>query len=208
MAESGAAAAGKTRKRQNHGAADHPRYSEMIKTAIDAVGDRNGASRQAIQKYIKEHYKVGDKADGQVKLALKRLVDHGTIIPTTGTGVSGSFRLGGTTRISLKKKVVKKATVSKPKARTSRQKAASKAKTKVKQLAPKKMKRVAKPKKDKAKTPKKAVKRVKAVKSPAKKQVTKKLKSNKPSKSLKKRIATKKAAKPKSSVRKTKPKKK
>uniref|UniRef100_UPI00358FA8FF histone H1.0-B-like n=1 Tax=Myxine glutinosa TaxID=7769 RepID=UPI00358FA8FF len=208
MAESGTATGGKTRKRQSQRVPAHPSYSEMIKTAIGAVGDRNGASRQAIQKYIKEHYKVGDKADGQVKLALKRLADHGTIVLATGTGVSGSFRLGGVTRISLKKKVAKKTTVSKPKARVSRQKVTSKAKTKVKQPAPKKMKRVAKPKKDKAATPKKAMKRVKVAKSPAKKQVTKKLKMNKRSQSPKKRIATKKAAKPKVNVRKAKAKKK
>ena len=40
--------------------ADHPPYIEMIKAAIVALKERNGSSRQAIEKYIKANYKVAD----------------------------------------------------------------------------------------------------------------------------------------------------
>ena len=42
--------------------AEHPKYEEMIKTAIRTLKDRNGSSRQAIEKYVKANYKVGDTA--------------------------------------------------------------------------------------------------------------------------------------------------
>ena len=40
--------------------AEHPPYSEMIKAAILALKERNSSSRQAIEKYIKANYKVGE----------------------------------------------------------------------------------------------------------------------------------------------------
>ena len=36
--------------------ADHPPYIEMIKAALVALKERNGSSRQAIEKYIKANY--------------------------------------------------------------------------------------------------------------------------------------------------------
>ena len=50
--------------------ADHPPYIEMIKAAIVALKERNGSSRQAIEKYIKANYKVGEVGP-HLKLALK-----------------------------------------------------------------------------------------------------------------------------------------
>ena len=41
---------------------EHPKYNEMIKAAIVALKERNGSSLQAIEKYIKSNYKVGDRA--------------------------------------------------------------------------------------------------------------------------------------------------
>ena len=41
--------------------------------------ERNGSSRQAIAKYIKANYKVGDSADVHVKMALKRGVASGAL---------------------------------------------------------------------------------------------------------------------------------
>ncbi|MGH0133802.1 UNVERIFIED_CONTAM: hypothetical protein FKN15_036839 [Acipenser sinensis] len=71
----------------------HPKYSEMIEAAIQAEKSRLGSSRQGIQKYIKSHYKVGENADSQIKLALKRLVVSGTLRKTKGIGASGSFKI-------------------------------------------------------------------------------------------------------------------
>ena len=38
--------------------ASHPAYIEMVSSAIKDVGGRNGASRQAILKYVCNSYKV------------------------------------------------------------------------------------------------------------------------------------------------------
>lgn len=73
--------------------ADHPKYNEMISAAIVALKERNGSSRQAIAKYIKAHYKVGENFDVHVKMALKRGVTSGALIQTKGSGASGSFKL-------------------------------------------------------------------------------------------------------------------
>lgn len=64
-------------KRAKAGAAgkkphEHPKYSDMIVAAIRADPQRAGSSRQSIQKYVKAHYAVGDNADAQTKLALRR----------------------------------------------------------------------------------------------------------------------------------------
>uniref|UniRef100_A0A8C6WK02 H1.0 linker histone n=1 Tax=Neogobius melanostomus TaxID=47308 RepID=A0A8C6WK02_9GOBI len=73
--------------------ASHPKYSEMIKAAIVHDASRGGSSRQSIQKYIRKNYKVGNNADVQIKLALKREVASGILKHTKGTGASGSFKL-------------------------------------------------------------------------------------------------------------------
>ena len=49
--------------------AEHPKYEEMIKAAIRSLKDRNGSSRQAIEKYVKANYKVGDTATYHIKTA-------------------------------------------------------------------------------------------------------------------------------------------
>ena len=73
---------------------DNPKYIDMIKAAITALKERNGSSRQAIVKYIKANYKVGDTADVHVKMALKRGIASGALAQPKGTGASGSFKIG------------------------------------------------------------------------------------------------------------------
>ena len=73
--------------------AEHPKYEEMIKSAILTLKERNGSSRQAIEKYIKANYKVGDTAAQHIKLALKKGAAKGTFLQTKGVGASGSFKL-------------------------------------------------------------------------------------------------------------------
>ena len=72
--------------------ADHPPYSEMIKVAIAAMKKRGGSSRQAIEKYIKANYKVGE-VGSHLKTALKRGVTSGKLVHTKGVGASGSFKV-------------------------------------------------------------------------------------------------------------------
>ncbi|XP_028670084.2 histone H1.0-B-like [Erpetoichthys calabaricus] len=146
--------------------ASTPKYADMIKAAIHAEKNRTGSSRQAIQKYIKGNFKVGDNADSQIKLALKRLVTTGTLRHTKGMGASGSFKLA---KMDESKKVTKP-------------RAAEKTKKKPPRAA--KPKKVAKPKKiakspGKAKKPKAAEKKVKKTAAEKKKTAEKPKKSEK-----------------------------
>lgn len=145
---------------------DHPKYIEMITAAISALKERNGSSRQAIVKYIKANYKVGDSADVHVKLALKRGVAAGALSQPKGTGASGSF------------KVVKKAEPKK-KAPPKKKPVAVKKPT-GKKPTPKKSKAGAKKSTPKKKAgAKKASSAKKATKKPAKKTTAKKPASKK-----------------------------
>ena len=119
--------------------ADHPKYIDMITAAISALKERTGSSRQAIVKYIRANYKVGDNADVHVKQALKRGVASGALAQPKGTGASGSF------------KVVKKAEPKKPKKVAAKKPAAKKPAKKA--AAKKPAKKAAK------KSPKKAAKK-------------------------------------------------
>ncbi|CAL8264136.1 unnamed protein product [Arctogadus glacialis] len=73
--------------------ASHPKYSEMIRQAIESEKARGGSSRQSIQKFIKKNFSVGDNSDLQIKLALKRMEAGGSVRHTRGLGASGSFKL-------------------------------------------------------------------------------------------------------------------
>ena len=64
----------------------------MIIAAILALKERNGSSRQAIEKYIKANYKVGEVGP-HLKMALKRGVASGKFVHTKGVGASGSFKV-------------------------------------------------------------------------------------------------------------------
>ena len=146
-------------------APEHPKYIDMIKAALTSLKDRKGTSRQAISKYIKEHYKVGANVDTQLKLALKRAVAADVIAHSKGVGASGSFKLVKKEAAPAKKKPAAPKSPKKPKAKSAAKKPAK---------SPKKAKPAAK-KSPKKKTPvKKApAKKPAAKKSPAKKPVSK-----------------------------------
>ena len=59
--------------------AEHPKYIDMISAAITSLKERKGSSRQAIVKFVKANYKVGENADVHVKMALKRGVTSGAL---------------------------------------------------------------------------------------------------------------------------------
>lgn len=183
MAETSTAPAKAKKASKPKKPASHPKYSDMIKAAIVHDASRSGASRQSIQKYVRKNYKVGDNADFQIKMALKRLVASGMLRHTRGIGASGSFRLNKPD--DVKKSV--KAPAAKPK------KAVKPTKPK-KAAKPKKVaKTPEKPKKAAAKKVKKVAKKatpVKAKRAPAKKSKATKPKAKTPKK------ATKPKAKP------------
>ena len=146
--------------------ASHPKYSEMIKAAIAHDASRTGASRQCIQKYVRKNYKVGENADVQIKMALKRMVAAAVLRHTKGIGASGSFKL------AKPEDTVKPTKAAAPPAKAK--KAAKPAKAK-KVAKPKKVSKT--PEKPKKAAAKKVVKKVaakkatpvKAKKAPAKK---------------------------------------
>ena len=145
--------------------ADHPTYLEMIVAAIGALKERNGSSRQAISKYIKAHYKVGDNADTCTKQALKRGVAVEKLKQVKGTGASGSFKVAAPAVKPKTKTTKKPATAKKPAAK----KAAGKKKA---SSSPKKKPAAKKP----ASKAKKVAKKPAAAKKPAKKSVKKTVK--------------------------------
>ena len=160
--------------------AEHPKYIDMIKAAIGALKERNGSSRQAIAKYIKANYKVGDNAEQHLKLALKRGAAARILVHTKGAGASGSFKLSEAAKKPPKpkaKKIVKK----KPAAKKPKKKPAAKKPKK----SPKKAAKKPAAKKPAAKKP--AAKKAAAKKAAAKKAAAKKPAAKKP--------AAKKAAK-------------
>ena len=163
--------------------AEHPKYIEMIKAALASLKERSGSSRQAIDKYIRANYKVGDNVAVHLKMALKKGVASGVLVQPKGTGASGSFKLNKDVKeVKPKKKPAKKPAAKKPAAK--KPKAAAK-----------------KPKKPAAKKP--AAKKT-AAKKPAKKPAAKKpVAKTKPAKKTPtKKPAAKKAPKKKSSSKK------
>merc|ERR1719229_1824629 len=76
--------------------AAHPPYATMIATAIKALKERNGSSRQAILKYIVANNKVdAAKAQVRVKLALKKMSAAKKVVAAAAAGKkgAGSFKL-------------------------------------------------------------------------------------------------------------------
>ncbi|KAK3706145.1 hypothetical protein QZH41_001672 [Actinostola sp. cb2023] len=141
--------------------ADHPKYQDMVLAALAALKDRTGSSRQAIEKYIKANYKVGDSCGSHLKLALKRMSAKGTILHTKGKGASGSFKL--VKAVAVEKKPKKKVSVKKPAAKKATKKPAAKSK----KSAAKSGRKSTSPKKAAAKKPAAELKPKKVAKKPA-----------------------------------------
>ena len=97
--------------------AAHPPTSEMVKAAIAGLKERKGSSLAAIKKYIAANYKVDvEKLAPFIRRFIKKAVADGKLIQKTGTGCSGSFRLGAEPKKVVKKpKVAKKKPVKKAK---------------------------------------------------------------------------------------------
>ena len=81
-ASSPAKAAALVKKAAKSASSAHPSYLEMVISAVQALKERSGSSRQAILKYILANYNVvaDPKAVNlHLKLALKRGLTSGTI---------------------------------------------------------------------------------------------------------------------------------
>ena len=173
-----------------------PGLRELIVAAVGASKDRNGMSLAALKKNLKAGGYDVEKNKSRVRIAVKGLVDKGTLVRTKGTGASGSFKLAKTAAapkakkpakkpaLKAKKPAAKKTTATKkPKTAVVKKTSVKKSPKKVKKLSAKSPKKTAKgPKKvaksPKAKSPKKAPKKP-ATKKPATKPKTAKPKAKK-----------------------------
>jgi len=162
--------------------ADHPKYTEMITAAINAMKDRKGTSRQAIDKYIRANYKVGDSIHVHVKMALRKMVKTGILKQRKGVGASGSFSVGESAKNVKKAKKPKTVTVKPKQPKATKPKAAG-AKKATKSKKPKSPKKAAVKPKTAKKSP---AKKSPAKKSPAKKSPAKKAVESKAKKTSKK----------------------
>ena len=164
--------------------AEHPTYREMISCALGAMKEGKGTSRQKIQKYIVDTYKLDLSAsNSHLKRALTSGVEKGAFLQTTGKGASGSFKLAKVVpMISAGPKRKKKAAAKKPAAKKAAAKKRVK-KTAAKKKATKKTAAKKRPVKKSAKKPaaskraaskKKVTKKKPAKKAPSKKASTKK----------------------------------
>ncbi|XP_071797089.1 histone H1.1-like [Asterias amurensis] len=157
-----------------------PKIKDMVEEAINATYDaRNGASLQAIKKYLSMNF--GLEKPTYIRSALKRGVASGDFIQVKGVGASGSFKVNST----MTDKAAEK---------TRRQKDSEQAKMaksqkteKEAQRIAKRMKKAQKERESKKESPPKAAKKIKKVKpekrvkTPAKKVEKKKKKSVKKS---------------------------
>ncbi|KAK6012550.1 linker histone H1 and H5 family protein [Ostertagia ostertagi] len=69
----------------------------MVQKAIAELKDRSGSSKAAILRYLVQNYQLGDnvsKINTNIRMALKKGVEKGELKQVTGTGATGSFKLG------------------------------------------------------------------------------------------------------------------
>ena len=145
--------------------AAHPTFASMIATAVTALKERNGSSRQAILKYILAYFKLGDaaKAQGHVRIALRKMIAAKKIVAGGAAGKKGSgcFKLPA----PVKAEKPAKKTVKKP----GDKKAAKKPAVKKVAAKPAAKKAVKKPAAKKSAVKKPAAKKLAAKKVAAKK---------------------------------------
>ncbi|CAF1359120.1 unnamed protein product [Adineta steineri] len=102
------AAAKKPSKGKSTHGSSHPKYSDMIKSALKTLNDRGGSSRAAILKFVLANYSLDPvQANQHLKLALKNGVKAKTFKQTKGNGASGSFKLATNGDGPAKKKSAK-----------------------------------------------------------------------------------------------------
>merc|ERR1712127_977793 len=97
----------------------------MIATAIKALKERNGSSRQAILKYIVANNKIADAAKAQVRvrLALKKMIEAKKVVAGGAAGKKGA----GCFKLPVAPKAEKKPKAKKPAAKKAKKPAAKKA---------------------------------------------------------------------------------
>ncbi|XP_068611188.1 histone H1-like [Brachionichthys hirsutus] len=193
MAEEAPAAA---QKKSSGPAKSGPGVSELIVQAVAASKERSGVSAAALKKALAAGGYDADKKKARINIAIKALVAKGTLVQTSGTGASGSFKMNKKAAEPKSTKPVQKAAsrakkpAAKKPAAAKKPRAAAAKKPAAAKKSPKKSKKPAarspkkstkspkkgtKSPKKSTKSPKKAVKKTKApaAKKPAAKKVVK-----------------------------------
>merc|ERR1712179_250989 len=91
-----------------------PTYSEMILECLAKTANKKGTTKQAVVKFLQEHYSV--EKTHYIKNALKKAVDSEQVVQLSGTGFNGRFKLPKADGKKDSKKESKKAKVSPKKA--------------------------------------------------------------------------------------------
>ncbi|KAM4036331.1 uncharacterized protein ACNLHF_015248 [Anomaloglossus baeobatrachus] len=153
-----------------------PSASDLIMKAVSASKERSGVSLAALKKLLSAGGYDVEKNNSRLKLAIKALVNKGSLLQVKGSGASGSFKLNKKPETKDKAAKKKPAAAAKPKKPAAKKAAKSPKKPKKAPAAakksPKKAKKPAAAAKKAAKSPKKpkaAPKPKKVTKSPAKK---------------------------------------
>lgn len=135
-----------------------PSVGELIVKAVSSSTERSGVSLSALKKVLSAGGYDVERNNSRVKLAVKGLVQKGTLLQTKGTGASGSFKLNKKQAEPKKKTAPKKKPAAKKPAAAKKPKAAGAKKPAAKKAtkSPRKAKKPAAPKRKAAKSPKKA----------------------------------------------------
>lgn len=141
----------------------HPKYSEMIVTAVKALRKPKGSSRQAIANYMQSNFDIPTSSARFISRSLKSMVSNQKLVLASGVGAAGRYKIN---TAAVKKGKKKRASPKKKRASPKKKgkKGAKKRKSPVKKRSAKRS-----PKKRKApkKKGRKPVKRV-SKKKPAK----------------------------------------
>ena len=127
----------------------HPKFNEMVVSAISSLKERKGSSRNAILKYISANYKLGTndkKINSNLKTCLRNGVSIGLLNQVKGTGATGSFKVAVQPKpvkkvVAPKKIEAKKTSVNKIVKKTTKKAIVKKVKSSPKKASPKKAKK-------------------------------------------------------------------
>merc|ERR1711941_217316 len=97
--------------------AAHPTFKVMVASAIVALKNKKGSSRQAVQKYIEGNFKGLNSVNVHLKKALKGMLEKGDLILVKGTGAAGTYKLKEKPKVAKKKPAAKKPAAKKPAAK-------------------------------------------------------------------------------------------
>ena len=97
-------------KSKSHPQNRHPKYSDMIIEAIGTVKEQGGCSAQKIMKFINANYQVSDGYELYVRLALKRMIQDGTLqqVKTRRKQASGLYKIAEKGKKSSSKEISSK----------------------------------------------------------------------------------------------------